>query len=926
MATAVVLTGRALAGLAGIAAVLLAPPGAVPAPGGLALGAAVLVLASRGVRGPVGRAAPPGAFRQGLGAAAVLVALALAAAAVAALRVQARLDGRLDPALEGRPLRVEVKLDSLPQATAAGWRFEASTLTAHDDAGRSLPLPRRLALHWTRWPGDPEPPRLRAGERWALTVVLARPHGLANPGGHDRELAALARDLGAQGAVRPRAGSPPERLEAAGPGLAPLREALRSRLQRALLGPEGDRPQFVSAVALEPAAPRPREVEAGVLAALLLGDQAALDEEVWALYRDTGVAHLMAISGVHVTLWAALASAALAAVWRRLPVASWGWPAARVGAWGGLLAAAGYALLAGWGVPAQRTLAMLGLWVLLGSLGLRWPWPTTLTVAALGVALAEPWALHQAGFWLSFGAVGLLMAHDARPRYRPPEAGRPGPEATPAASPGRRAAAALATWVAGGLRAQVAIAVGLTPLSLLLFHQVSGVGFLANLLAIPWVTGVVLPLTLIGVVFPPAWSAAAWAVDGLNTALAAALAAAGGPSAALAVWDAAAIAPGWAALALLGGALAVLPLPAPARGLGLLAMLPALAPPPSGPAPGRFSLLAPDVGQGSAVLLRTARHALLFDAGPRQGPGRDAGHAVLRPLLRAEGLRRLDALVLSHGDADHVGGALSLMETGPVAVLHSSLPEDDPLRAHAVRLGLPHRACRAGEGWTWDGVHFEWLHPDAERLADPDASRNARSCVLRVRAAGPGPGPDSVLLTGDIGRAEELRLAAVGAPGPPDPARREALAAEVLVLGHHGSAGSSIEPFLDAVAPRWALAQTGHRNRFGHPAAVVRARLAARGIPLVESARCGAWRYDAAGPRCWRSERARAWWDRPVDPGAPASGLPARAAPAPAARPGVQTPTSAPDAAPDPEAAADPDPGPGERPAPGREIQARPPA
>jgi competence protein ComEC len=319
------------------------------------------------------------------------------------------------------------------------------------------------------------------------------------------------------------------------------------------------------------------------------------------------------------------------------------------------------------------------------------------------------------------------------------------------------------------------------------------------------------------------------------------------PLAALPVWEAAA-APTWAAAAgLLGGALLVLRLPARLRLLGLPLMLPLLAPLPERPPPGRFELVALDVGQGSAVLLRTAKHLLVYDAGPQYAPDSDAGDRVLLPLLRARGETRIHQLLLSHRDGDHVGGARSLLQALPVDAVRSSLEPAHPLRA----LPVPHEACRAGQRWTWDGVDFEMLHP-ADPGA-PGARPNTLSCTLRVVDAK----GRSVLLTGDLEAAQEAALARV------DPA---ALRSTAMMVPHHGSKTSSSAVFLEAVAPRIAFVQAGYRSRFGHPAPEVLARYAERGIAVVRSDRCGAWTWDGEGSgRCARGLRRR-YWHHPDGP------------------------------------------------------------
>jgi competence protein ComEC len=431
------------------------------------------------------------------------------------------------------------------------------------------------------------------------------------------------------------------------------------------------------------------------------------------------------------------------------------------------------------------------------------------------------------GFWLSFMAVGLLMASSAV---------REG-AAAPAA-PGRSIAGAFAAHLRGELRSQVIATLGLTPLTLVFFQQVSLVGFVANLVAIPVITLVVTPLALLGIVATPAWWLGAWVVQRLCGALGWL---AGWP---LAVWTVA-VAPMWAqAAGLAGAALLVMPLPWRLRALAVPLSLPLLLPPLHRPAPGAYELLAADVGQGTAVLVRTHGHLLVFDSGPRWTSDSDAGERVLVPLLRARGEAHVDVLMLSHRDLDHVGGARSLLQGVQVGALWSSLEDGHPLLSVAP---APTR-CVAGQAWDWDGVRFEVLQPPPSAY-DRVLKSNAMSCVLKVESDATG----SALLTGDIERDQEAWLVA-------ESPRR--LRSDVLVVPHHGSKTSSTPRFLDAVQPRIAVFQAGHRNRFGHPAPEVVARYRARGIAVVASPACGAWRWPggAEGQGVCQRDAGRRYW------------------------------------------------------------------
>jgi competence protein ComEC len=413
------------------------------------------------------------------------------------------------------------------------------------------------------------------------------------------------------------------------------------------------------------------------------------------------------------------------------------------------------------------------------------------------VVLLDPWALTQAGFWLSFVAVGscLLRIQEL-------------PMAVPRLGWGYFLQKARQL-----LREQAVVTLALTPLSLLLFGQVSVVGLLANLLAIPWVTLVVTPLALAGVAVP--------AAVGCRR-----VGAAPAGDAGLVFWRRAVCHGVGRGGALLGrraaGVLGGVVLAARCRGAcgcwACLLLLPVLLWQAPRPAPGEFELLAADIGQGNAVIVRTAGHALVYDAGPRFSVDSDAGHRVLVPLLRALD-ERVDTLVLSHRDTDHTGGARAVLAMQPQTELLSSIEDGHELQAPRAAT-----RCTAGQRWTWDGVAFEIVHPQAADY-DRGARPNALSCVLRIANGG-----RSAMLVGDIEAAQEALLVASGRD----------LRADVLLMPHHGSKTSSTPEFLDAVQPAGRAGQAGYRNRFGHPAPPVLARYRERGIRVVDSARCGA--------------------------------------------------------------------------------------
>jgi competence protein ComEC len=744
-----------------------------------------------------------------LGVVPAVVAAALAGFSISGWQATERLRDALLPELEGRDLVVSGVVAGLPQQGPSGLRFPFA-LDPASRRGAGAGLPQLIALGW--YSGFHEDAaltqpqlQLRAGQRWRFTVRLRRPHGNLNPNGFDYELLLFEQGVRATGYVRD---SPPPALLAEGAGY-PV-ERLRQRVRDAIYAKVSDRRA------------------AGVLAALAVGDQSAIERDDWDLFRNTGVAHLMSISGLHVTMFAWLAGLLVSALWRRSTRAMLALPAASAARWGGFAAATAYAFFSGWGVPSQRTVWMLATVTLLQGAGVRWPWLLVLLTSAVVVTALDPWALTQAGFWLSFAAVGLLMASSPALETKPSAPSQPG---------WRGARSRLFAHVRADLRTQVIATLGLTPLTLVFFQQVSIVGFLANLVAIPAVTLLITPLALLGIFIAPLWAlggAAVQALDALLTSLAAI------PGA---VWVVP-VAPLWAQIAgLAAAALIVMPLPWRARLFGAVLALALLLPPRDLPVEGSFDLVAADVGQGMAVLVRTRGHVLLFDAGPQYSRESDAGQRVLVPLLRSRGDEHLDLLMLSHRDLDHVGGALSVLGGLAVDSLSSSLEASHPILAAARQT----TRCEAGQRWRWDGVDFAVLRPLAEDY-ERTLKSNAMSCVLRISGGG-----RSALLVGDIEREQEAQLVA---------AHGSALQSDVLVVPHHGSRTSSSPVFIDAVQPKIAVFQAGYRNRFGHPASDVLERYRSRGVAIVASPACGAWQWIAAGPdegRCERETGRRYW-------------------------------------------------------------------
>ncbi|WP_447920421.1 DNA internalization-related competence protein ComEC/Rec2 [Achromobacter aegrifaciens] len=742
----------------------------------------------------------------------------------ASLQAQFRLDDALSDERHDAVSRLVLRVAALPDGDARSQRFLAE-LSEPAPPG----IPSRIQVTWQAPPGPQSAlPLLVPGQVWRMALVLRRPRGLLNPAGPDAEGRMFAQGIRATGTVR---GQP--RLLAdrpwATPGIAI--ERARHRVREGLRAALGEHRY------------------APVMIALAIGDQAGVAREDWRLFNRSGITHLVSISGMHVTSIAGIAGLLVAALWRRARWRGAGLaehvPARVAGGAAAAAIALLYCLLAGWGVPARRTFFMLS--VVLAAAVSRLPLSAdrVLACAAAGVVALDPWAPVSAGFWLSFGAVAVLLRiadapvdHDAGWRQR------------------------CMARLAQAARLQLMVTLGLTPLLAFLVHQVSLGSPLANAVAIPVVTFIVTPLALLCAalsVVPGGEGLAALA--GLGGLQAFDLTMAPVSWVGNAAWASVPVAAApwpWLLLAVAGMAWALQARGWPARQLGWICMLPLLFWRPDRPEPGHWHMSAMDVGQGSAILVETANQTLLFDAGPRSYGGSDAGERVVAPFLQARGIRELDVLVLSHADLDHVGGARAVLAAVPALRSFASFDLAAFLRRD-VRMWpeagsevppLPDHMgpCLRGEDWEADGVTFTFLNP-TQTGGKTGQDRNADSCVLLVQGAS-----HSLLLTGDVGVAQEDELV------------RTMPQVDVVMAPHHGSASSSGRELVAASAASHAIAQVGYLNRFRHPARAVELRWTRAGATF--------WRTDLDGAvRVWSGadgltvraerDRGRRYWHGP---------------------------------------------------------------
>lgn len=756
----------------------------------------------------------------------------------AGLQAAYRMNQALDPVYEQQDILVMGTVEELPQMQSGRWRFvfnvTEAKLKTETGAEETIELPRRLLLSWYFKNADPQTvPEIKTGQRWSFQVRVKAPHGSVNLHTFDYELWLWSQKIGAVGYVRTAKSAPEPQLldgERFYTNMSQWRESVRKDIMQTVTGPR----------------------QAGLITALTLGDQRAIAQTDWDTFRITGVAHLVSISGLHITMMAWVMYGLVGWLWRRSIRLMLKVPAHIVAMLAGLLCAALYAWFTGWGIPAQRTVMMLATVVLLRCIGIRWPWYVVWLFIAVVIVTIDPWALLQAGFWLSFIAVGVLFAQSSNHMQ----------------NKGEQALAKdlkqlqlmllrplwqrllLKLWenLRELLLVQLRISIALAPLTLLLFQQVSVIGLVANMFAIPWVTFLMVPLSLLGIIFRPLWHMASWAGEVLLSILD------WFSSLPMAVIYGAVPPLLLTLIAMIGAIVMVLPqLKWWWRCSGVLLLIPVFLWQPKTPAQGEFEAMFLDVGQGSAVLIRTANHALLYDTGPKYSEESDAGSVLVVPALRALGVS-LDKIVISHADTDHAGGLNSVWLNHPQADLFYTA-EDKVIFENEARSVLGERRnCIAGLRWQWDGVDFEVLYPFAQEEEHKSVSTNAQSCVLRITTQ--GDLPRAVLLTGDIETKQEAVIV-----------NREQtlgikISADVLLMPHHGSNSSSSEVFLSAVEPTWAVAQTGYLNRYHHPTPQTVKRYQAQGAQVVNTANCGAaiWRSDVPQEiSCAREIRARYW-------------------------------------------------------------------
>ena len=721
------------------------------------------------------------------------------------LNARQLLDKLLPPTWESRDIWVDGYVASLPSTRSQissrlgkeqlVQRFEFAVYEARPVDSPDILLPmQRLRLSWY---GRNE--LLRPAERWHLRVRLKRPHGFLNPGGGDYAAYLLAHGVHASGYVRYDNNN--KRLD----GLDSrayhhrLRDKLRSRLSKLHSG-----------------------THRGLILALGIGDRSMLDHHTKTLLRNTGTAHLLAISGLHIGFVAFLSYQLCVFLMRFsarallfAPLACWGAVAALLGAFV-------YAMLAGFPLPARRALVMVVVAMSALLLRRRLSFSAGFCVALVVVLSLQPLAGHTAGFWLSFIAVMaiLLSLRTTNVNYvfAPSQ-----PESHAFWRVISTYLSRMRSWAIQVIHVQYAATIALiVPLGIF-FHEIPVGSFVANLLAIPLVSFIIVPLIFMGfalsntVVDVAQW-AFLWAdatLDFLMKFLATV------PHL-LADWNIWYV-PAWplwvTMLAILGSLLSVWFSTWRHRLLALLLLTPLLWKMPTNLDTLRVETL--DVGQGLAVLIQTANHTMLYDAGPRYGSS-DAGQLVLIPAMRYRGIKQLDLMLLSHRDDDHVGGAQSVLNAIPVERILISAPHASDSSPKSKLFNYAEH-CHSGQEWSWDGVDFRILHPSVDF---PSKIENNRSCVLLIHS-----GERNILIGGDIDKHIEIALLEQLA---------SLLPLDALHASHHGSISSSSKVWVNQVKPDFVFYSAGYRNQFKHPHPTVRKRFARAGSSAFNTATHGA--------------------------------------------------------------------------------------
>jgi competence protein ComEC len=707
----------------------------------------------------------------------------------------------LPTSLEKKPIEIIARIDSLPEKKITffkgkeleTYRFEAQILQTIPNT--LWPKPGKIRLSWH----EPDE-KISPGSIWQFTVKLKRAINYANPGSFDYEKHLFSNHWVAEGYISDKTVAKKLSQPFYFRFWHQIREYLHLEMQKLL----------------------PESPFSALIIALIIGCRSTILPIHWEVFQATGTAHLMAISGLHVGIIAAIVFKTSQFCWKMLPVKFLKIPSQQFAAFNTLIISLFYALIAGLSVPTQRAFIMVAVFMV-GLLRRRsfssW---RSFFLALFLILLLDPLSTLTAGFWLSFLAVGIMI-YGMQNRFSPQ-----------------------GLWYQWG-RAQWVVFLGLLPISLTIFGQVSLVAPLANIIAIPWVSFFVVPLALLGCLLIPISKLLAGFLLKISENFLALL----WPglkylqTLEYALWCKEDAHPFILILSFVGCLWLLSPKGFPGKRYGLIFILPLVFSAKEKIAENTALVTVLDVGQGLAVVVETTNHVLVYDTGPKLSPEFDTGDRVVLPYLKKRGIKSIDKIVISHTDNDHIGGLTSILKKIVVNEISSSEPE---VISHD---NVNH--CMAGQNFVWDGVHFEFLHP----FSRMQKKRNDYSCVLRVSA-----GSQSILLTGDIEKTSEVQILNRYQYD------RKKLQSNIMLVPHHGSKTSSSLGFIMAINPEYAVIPVGYHNTYGHPKAEIVARYESLGIKLYDSIRDGAITFklqdseNITKPICYRPLNKR-YWQRP---------------------------------------------------------------
>ncbi len=677
------------------------------------------------------------------------------------LLISSATNDELHADIEGTVVDVTGLVSSLPETYDDHVQFLFDVDTIVDSKQQYYKSPGIVRLNWYKTQVIPTP-----GEAWQLKIKLKRPYSFMNPGGFDYETWMLRQGIKATGYVKKSRFN--QRLAVSKTHyILRLRYALSQKIKDVL-----DKPLL------------------GLVMALSLGDRSQLETNQWQVLTHTGTNHLIAISGLHLGLIAGFIYFLTESCWRRFYFATQLIPAPTIAAIMSFMGAFFYAALAGFSLPTQRALIMIGVFLFSLFSAKRMLTSNVICIAIVLILIMDPLAIIAADFWLSFTAVILILYIT---RYRTNQRNL------------------LQRW----LYLQCLLSLALFPVLIFWFKQIPFYSVLANIIAIPVIGFIIVPLILLAMIFIfllPSLSVFLYLLtDKINDVLWSYLNYLSKLD--YAVVPVIAANHGVLLLAMAGTFILLMPRGLPGRWLGLFCFLPLMFPLLSDLKSGEFKLSLLDVGQGLSTVIKTKEHVLIYDTGARFSERFNIGDAVLIPFLRSEGIQQLSTLMVSHGDNDHIGGTNALLNNIKIGRVLSSVPEKFPF--------TPTSMCYAGQTWVWDSVEFEVLHP---QLGSSFTGNNA-SCVLKVSSQ-----YGSVLLTGDIEKQAEASLVQN---------MREKIKADIILVPHHGSKTSSGDDFIRSVAAEVGFISAGYRNRFGFPKQDIMSRYESHGVKTFVSYKSG---------------------------------------------------------------------------------------